>query len=104
MDLSAEIERNVAAALTEDVGTGDLTAQLIPLETRASARVISRVDAVLCGARWFEACFRHLDPALAIEWSAQDGAHIKTNQTLCEFSGQARALLTGERTALNLPT
>jgi len=101
MDLTAEIERNVSAALAEDVGSGDLTALLIPAETIARASVISRADAVLCGAQWFEACFRRLDPALAIRWTAADGDKVSAGQTLCELSGAARALLTGERTALN---
>jgi len=101
MDLTAEIARNVAAALAEDVGTGDWTAMLIEPETRAGARVISRVDAVLCGVAWFETCFRLLDPALEIRWSARDGDRVRADQTLCEFQGHARALLTGERTALN---
>jgi nicotinate-nucleotide pyrophosphorylase (carboxylating) len=101
MDLTAEIERNVSAALAEDVGSGDLTAVLIPAATEARASVIAREDAVLCGAQWFEACFRRLDSALAIIWAAADGAKISAGQTLCELSGTARALLTGERTALN---
>ena len=101
MELKAEIERNVSAALSEDVGSGDLTALLIPAETRARASVISRENAVLCGTQWFEACFRRLDPNLAIGWAAADGDKISAEQTLCEISGEARALLTGERTALN---
>jgi len=101
MDLTAEIARNVAAALAEDVGSGDWTAMLIAAETRASARVISRVEAVLCGVAWFETCFRLLDPTLEIRWNARDGERVGADQTLCEFSGRARALLTGERTALN---
>jgi nicotinate-nucleotide pyrophosphorylase (carboxylating) len=101
MDLTTEIERNVSVALAEDVGSGDLTALLIPAETKARARVISREDAVFCGAQWFEACFRRLDPALAIRWAAADGDKVRAGQTLCELSGEARALLTCERTAIN---
>lgn len=101
MDLNPEIERNVASALAEDIGSGDLTARLIPAEARARASVISRVDAVLCGAAWFDACFRRLDPAAVIRWHAHDGDTVHADQSLCELSGGARALLTGERTGLN---
>jgi nicotinate-nucleotide pyrophosphorylase (carboxylating) len=101
MDLTAEIERNVAAALEEDVGSGDLTALLIDADARAQARVISRVEAVLCGAPWFEAAFRQLDAGVHCHWHAHDGDRVASNQTLCELTGPARALLTGERTALN---
>jgi nicotinate-nucleotide pyrophosphorylase (carboxylating) len=101
MNLTLEIERNIASALEEDMGSGDLTALLIAQDARAKARVISRVDAVLCGAPWFEACFRRLDPNLRIAWRAHDGDAVAAGQTLCEMEGNARALLTGERTALN---
>ena len=101
MDLTPEIDRNVAAALDEDVGSGDLTALLIDPGARAKARVISRVDAVLCGSPWFEASFRRLDPKVSVVWKAHDGDRVAAAQTLCEIEGSARALLTGERTALN---
>lgn len=101
MNLAAEIERNVDAALAEDVGSGDLTAQLIPEAKRARATVISRVEAVLCGTAWFDTCFRRLDPAVQIAWSAQDGDKVGAGQTLCEIAGSARAMLTAERTGLN---
>jgi nicotinate-nucleotide pyrophosphorylase (carboxylating) len=101
MNLTLEIERNVASALEEDMGSGDLTAMLISNEARARARVISRVDAVLCGAPWFDACFRNLDARTRVEWQARDGDAVKAGQSLCEIEGSARALLTGERTALN---
>ena len=100
-DLAREIELNVDSALAEDVGTGDLTASLIDAETRSRASVISRVDSVLCGTPWFESCFRRLDPQVAIRWNANDGDHVHGGQTLCALEGRARALLTGERTALN---
>jgi nicotinate-nucleotide pyrophosphorylase (carboxylating) len=92
---------NVRAALQEDVGSGDLTAQLIPVDTQASARVISREHAVLCGTAWFDACFAALDAKTKIVWFAQDGDTVTANQTLCEIDGPARALLTAERPALN---
>lgn len=109
MDLAAEIERNVALALAEDAGmgagmgtsNGDLTAQLIPTENTASATVISRESAVLCGTQWFEACFRQLAPQTEVRWLAQDGEAIRAGQKLCEIEGNARALLTAERPALN---
>ena len=91
----------VALALAEDVGAGDLTAALIPEDARAEATVISRETAVLCGAPWFDAVFRQLDPRVAIDWRAADGDRIEPNQVLCTLRGPARALLTGERTALN---
>jgi len=91
----------VALALAEDVGAGDLTAALIPEDARAEATVISRETAVLCGAAWFDAVFRQLDPRVAIDWRAADGDRIEPNQVLCTLRGPARALLTGERTALN---
>jgi len=91
----------VALALAEDVGAGDLTAALIPEDARAEATVISRETAVLCGAPWFDAVFRQLDPRVAIDWRAADGDRIEPNQVLCTLRGPVRPLLTGERTALN---
>ncbi len=99
--LEAEIERNVAAALAEDVGSGDLTAQLVPAGEVARASVIAREAAILCGCAWFERCFKQLDPAVAIAWQARDGQDISSGQLLCAIEGPARALLTGERSALN---
>lgn len=91
----------VALALAEDVGGGDLTAALIPETARAEATVISREDAVLCGTAWFDAVFRQLDPRVSIDWQATDGERVQPGQPLCTLRGPARALLTGERTALN---
>jgi nicotinate-nucleotide pyrophosphorylase (carboxylating) len=99
--LSEAIRANVRAALDEDVGAGDLTAQLIPEDAVGHARMLTREDAVLCGTAWFEACFRTLDPAARIAWHAADGDRIHAGQTLCEITGKARALLTAERPALN---
>ncbi|MDN5836954.1 MAG: carboxylating nicotinate-nucleotide diphosphorylase [Nitrosospira sp.] len=101
MDLAAEIKNNVSQALAEDIGTGDLTARLIPAEETATATVISRENAVLCGIQWLEACFWHLSPEITVHWVAQDGEAISAGQKLCEITGNARVLLTGERTALN---
>ncbi len=99
--LDEEIERNVDAALAEDVGHGDLTAQLVPPEISSRATVVSRENGVLCGTAWFERCFKKLDASINIVWKTADGERIEENQLLCEISGPARALLTGERTALN---
>lgn len=99
--LTAEIERNVRLALEEDIGSGDLTAQLVPADQVATATVISREEAVLCGSAWFEACFRLLDKNIHIQWQAEEGARIHPNQMLCEISGNARTMLTAERCALN---
>ncbi len=100
-ELRADIERLVTRALAEDIGDGDITAQLIPAGTAARARIITREDAVLCGIPWAEAVFARLDPAIDIRWRAAEGADIRADQTLCELAGDARALLTGERSALN---
>ena len=99
-ELTSAIERNVTAALAEDIGGGDWTAQLIA-PAAASARVISRDDAVICGAAWFDACFRRLDPAVDIRWAVGEGDAVRAGQELVTVRGGARALLTGERTALN---
>lgn len=99
--LRIEVQRNVAQALAEDVGTGDLTARLIEAEARVRARVISRETAVLCGQPWFEATLRVLDPSASFTWHAAEGAEVAPEQTLCEVEANARALLTAERTALN---
>lgn len=101
MDLAQEIQRNVAAALAEDVGSGDVTARLTPYSAKARARVVARQHAVLCGQGWYEECFRKLDPDSKVHWHAAEGAKLSTGQIVCQAEGSARALLTGERTALN---
>jgi nicotinate-nucleotide pyrophosphorylase (carboxylating) len=95
------IHRNVEAALAEDIGSGDLTAQLIPAGRTARASVTSREAAVLCGTAWFEACFRKLDGNIEIKWCARDGEAIAAGQRLAEIGGNARAMLSAERPALN---
>lgn len=100
-DLRDEIQRNVQQALTEDVGEGDLTAALIPSGTTMNASVISREEAVLCGMQWFATCFMTLAPDTVIDWFAKDGDKLQAGQKLCEVTGNARALLTAERSALN---
>ena len=99
--LTAEINRNVEAALTEDVGAGDLTASLVPGERRVKATVISREAGVLCGTAWFDECVRRCDPTATVTWHGADGDRIAPNQLLCEIDGNGRALLTAERSALN---
>lgn len=100
MDLASEVQRNVVAALAEDIGTGDLTAGLVP-ERQAHARVITREECVLCGSAWFEEAFRQVDAQTSVEWQVSDGAHVIPGSVLCEVTGKARSLLTAERTALN---
>ncbi|MEI2657238.1 MAG: carboxylating nicotinate-nucleotide diphosphorylase [Nitrosomonas sp.] len=100
-DLRDEIQRNVQQALAEDVGEGDLTAALIPSGTTMNASVISREEAVLCGMQWFATCFMTLAPDTVIDWFAKDGDKLQAGQKLCEVTGNARALLTAERSALN---
>ena len=95
------IHANIVAALEEDVRGGDLTAQLIPEQAQAQATVITRQQMVLCGTLWFDGCFRALDANCKIHWLIPEGEPAAPNQTLCEISGNARALLTAERTALN---
>lgn len=99
--LAAEISRNVDAALSEDVGAGDLTASLVPAERQVRATVISREAGVLCGTAWFAECVARLDPTARITWHGADGDRIAPNQLLCEIDGNGRALLTAERSALN---
>jgi nicotinate-nucleotide pyrophosphorylase (carboxylating) len=96
-----EIERNVSAALAEDIGSGDLTAGLIPADKRGRATVIAREQATLCGIAWFDRVFARLDPQVQIRWHAQDGDRVAPDQLLCEIDGGARALLSAERSALN---
>jgi nicotinate-nucleotide pyrophosphorylase (carboxylating) len=99
--LTAEIDANVRRALREDVGSGDITAQLIPAERLAKATVISRDAAVIAGTAWVDAVFRQLDPRVAVHWQVIDGDRVQPNQPLFRLEGPARSLLTGERSALN---
>jgi nicotinate-nucleotide pyrophosphorylase (carboxylating) len=101
VDLASEIERNVAAALAEDVGDGDATAPLTPMDKLARAIVLCRQDAVVCGQPWFDACFRKLDARASISWLVAEGAIVSAGTRVCEVRGEARALLTAERAALN---
>ncbi|MHB0850503.1 carboxylating nicotinate-nucleotide diphosphorylase [Stutzerimonas nitrititolerans] len=100
-DLGAEIESNVRRALAEDIGTGDITAQLIPAERLAHASVITRERAVISGLAWVDSVFRQLDPRVAVHWQVVDGEQVEAGRVLFQLEGPARALLSGERTALN---
>jgi nicotinate-nucleotide pyrophosphorylase (carboxylating) len=99
--IPADLPRQVAWALEEDLGSGDLTAALIPAATDGWAAVISRESAIICGAPYVDATFAKLDPRTRIHWKIAEGAAVEANQTLFEIQGPARSLLSGERTALN---
>ncbi len=100
-DLSQDIQDTVAWALKEDIGSGDITAQLIPASNQSQARIISRDDAVIAGVAWVNEVFRQVDSNVVVTWQVQDGDRVTSNQTLFELSGPSRSLLTGERAALN---
>jgi nicotinate-nucleotide pyrophosphorylase (carboxylating) len=99
--LHQDIKEAVRRALKEDIRDGDITAQLIPAENKATATVITRESAVICGTAWVDEVFKQLDAAIILKWLVQDGDEVQPGQTLVELSGPARSLLTGERTALN---
>ncbi len=99
--LPADLSDQVSRALREDIGSGDVTAELIPAPQQAQARVLCRERAVVCGAPWFDETFRQLDPAVRIDWRFAEGTSAPANSILCELTGPARPILTGERTALN---
>ena len=100
-DLQANIAATVTAALAEDLGGGDVTAQLIPSATAGSGLVITRQDGVFCGRPWVDELARRFAGDLAVDWRVTDGDDIQAGQPLFELRGQARAILTAERTALN---
>lgn len=96
-DLMLSVERSLA----EDIGSGDVTAQLVPAGQGMQARIIAREAAVLCGQPWVNAVFSRLDPTIQVQWQFAEGAAVEADQVICTLQGPARALLTGERTALN---
>ena len=100
-DLPAAIARNVRDALTEDIGRGDWTALLVPAGRQVTARVIAKESAVLCGRPWFDACITALDPRAQIQWHHDEGATVSAGSPVCQITGDARALLSAERPALN---
>jgi nicotinate-nucleotide pyrophosphorylase (carboxylating) len=99
--LQSRVREDVSNALHEDMGSGDLTAQLVPVAQQASARVTAREAAVVCGQPWFTEVFRQLEPAIEVRWHIDEGARAAADDLICEISGPARAILTGERSALN---
>jgi nicotinate-nucleotide pyrophosphorylase (carboxylating) len=100
-ELPADLARQVEAALAEDLGTGDVTAALVPATQRVRGAVITREAAVLCGRAWAAETFGRLDPGIQLSWQAADGECLAAGQTLFEIDGPARPVLSGERTALN---
>lgn len=100
--LAEEIRSSAAQLLAEDVGPGDITAQLIPDNQWATAKVMSREAAVLCGVAWVDEIFRRLDSRVTLRWQAADGDKLVAEQYFLELEGPARSLLTGERAALNV--
>src|SRR6185437_12617032 len=101
IQVPADLDTQVSNALSEDIGSGDVTAELVPATQMVRGRVITRENAVLCGRPWVAATFHSLDPNIQLRWRADDGEQIVADQVLFEIAGPARAVLTGERTALN---
>ena len=99
--LPDDIAETVQRALAEDVGSGDLTATLIPKNQTVHAQVVTRENAILCGCLWFDEVFRQLDTRVQTTWKVSDGEAMRARQVLCQIEGPVRAILTGERTALN---
>ncbi|HET6806489.1 MAG TPA: carboxylating nicotinate-nucleotide diphosphorylase [Frateuria sp.] len=95
------IDADVARAFAEDLGSGDATADLLPADAEASAALTCREDAVIAGIPWFDACFRKLDPGVAIDWRVRDGERVAAGSVICHLRGRARALVSAERSALN---
>ena len=100
-ELAGEISVNVATALREDLGSGDVTAVLVPDDTRARAILRAREPITMAGQPWFNEVFRQLDPEVNVEWLFNDGDKVSAESELCIMSGPARSILSGERTALN---
>ena len=98
---TSKLQNLVALAIAEDLGSGDITAALIPEKTHARAQIISRMDAVFCGKQWAAEVFRQIDPGVILNWLVDDGDQIKIDQCLVTIHGKARSILTAERTALN---
>ncbi|PPC81798.1 MAG: nicotinate-nucleotide diphosphorylase (carboxylating) [Methylotenera sp.] len=101
IDFTQMIQIQVKNALSEDIGSGDLTAMLVPATQTAEAKVIVREHAVICGINWFNECFKQVDDNAKINWLVNEGEQVQPNQILCKITGLARSLLTAERCALN---
>jgi nicotinate-nucleotide pyrophosphorylase (carboxylating) len=99
--LAAEVSRNVTAALAEDVGSGDISAKLLPQNQQANARVITRENGIFCGRAWVDETIMQVDPTIAINWQVSDADKIRADSVLFTLQGRARSLLTIERTMLN---
>jgi nicotinate-nucleotide pyrophosphorylase (carboxylating) len=99
--LDTDLLEGVRTALTEDIGSGDITAALVPPQATTTATVICREPAVICGMAWFNAVFAELDTGITVDWQARDGDRVAPDQHICSVSGPAAPILTGERTALN---
>jgi nicotinate-nucleotide pyrophosphorylase (carboxylating) len=100
-DLKIQIREDVRSALAEDIGSGDLSAVLVPETQRARARVLLRHDAVICGQPWFNEVFQQLDATIDVTWLVEEGEFAHADTYLCEVTGAAREILSGERSALN---
>lgn len=96
-----KLQNIVSLAIAEDLGSGDITAALIPEKNHACAQIISRMDAIFCGKQWATEVFKQIDSAVELDWLVNDGDQIKTGQCLVQLEGNARSILTAERTALN---
>ncbi|MGH8217162.1 MAG: carboxylating nicotinate-nucleotide diphosphorylase [Steroidobacteraceae bacterium] len=101
LEVPADLPQQVAAALREDVGTGDATARLVPETQFVRGQVVSREAALICGAPWVEETYRQLDPRVSLEWCIPEGGPVEADRTVLRIEGPARAVLTGERAALN---
>ena len=101
MNLPSNITSQVELALKEDIGTGDVTADLIPQSSTSSATVVCRDDAVLCGTVWFNEVFSQIDQNVSIDWNYKDSDSVKAGSIICTLSGNSRSILSGERAALN---
>jgi len=99
--LKPAIIANVEAAIAEDIGSGDITAELIPAEEQGEARIITREQAVIAGTAWVDEVFRQVDPEVVVSWQVKDGDRVEPDQTLFTLKGRSRSLLSGERAALN---
>jgi nicotinate-nucleotide pyrophosphorylase (carboxylating) len=99
--LQEQLRANLRAALAEDIGTGDLTAALLPPGQQAQAQVLVRHAAIICGIPWFDEVFAQLSPDIRVTWLVAEGAQVNADTVICKLAGPARAMLTGERTALN---
>ena len=100
-DVLADVPQQVRQALSEDVGSGDITAELLPEMTQAKACLIAREPAVMCGKAWVDEVFAQLDPRVVLDWQGEDGQTFAADSPWCYLEGPARSLVTGERVALN---